>query len=1183
MSPSLDLRLAWIALLPAVSCLAQAPDTVRLVPQLGHPLNVYSVRFSPDARYVITGGLDENAILWDRETGRELRRFPGCGSGGVAITSDGRLLSGGTTGARLWNIATGRLIRDFPHASAVTAVEFAPDGHSFASASNDHLIHLWNVESGSEIRTIAGHEGNVRSIAFTNDGAGLLTASDDHTARLWMVATGQELRHFQHDGDVKQAAFTSNNRYIVTASLDGTARLWDPVAGSEVRRFTGHTKGVLSLAFTPNGGYLITSGLDDTLRFWEIQSGKEVLKADLQGGWLAVSSDGHFLALSQVSRVSLIAMPSTRVARVLEGQVASASLASYSPDGHYLLVAGLNGAVRLWDVARSALVRTLPADDGDNESVQISPDSRQVLVASGKRARLFDLETGAEIHAFADSGRVACATFSRDGHYVITAGSDAHLWNRETGAEIRSFRGHSEALTDAALSPDGLLLLTSSNDRTARLWDVASGRSIRQMAHDAPVDTVDFSPDGSKFLTAGHDRAVSVWDTATVTRLLTIPQHNTNIFKARFSPDGSLIVTSGYPLPAARLWDANTGKLVRELNGHSDWVMDFSFSANGALMFTASGDRTARIWETATGRELADLLSFPDGGWAVTDPEGRYDASEPDDVPGLIWVAANEVIELAQLKSSFYTPGLLRRIMRHEQLPDVSGGIQRVKLCPEVTAREPRDGKLEIHLRNRGGGIGRVVVKVNGRDLLADARGPSPDPNAATADLNVNLAGAVLAPDGKNMIEIIAYDTTRKIASRGVSVPWTTPAQQKAPLHLYAVVAGVSEYANPALHLKYASKDAADVAAALRAGARRLFGDENVSFSVLSSIAGDGTLAPTKENFQRVFDEIAARATAADVLLVYLAGHGVARTGAGDLYYFLTREARSTDLDDDALRNISTISSQELQAWCLRVKALHVVIVLDTCAAGAASTDLLKLAEKRELSPDQIRAMALLKDSTGSHILMGSAADAVSYEAGRYGQGLLTYALLEGMKGAALEESGRVDVSGLFNYAQKRVEALAKGIGGIQRPLISSPKGETFPIGLLTDEDKRAIHLAAPKPRVLRVIAQDENDVDSLGLSALVRERLRQRSDPMAVVRGGAAAEPPLVYLDSVVDDLPGAIMPRVRYAAKGATLNLRITLGRDRQAAAVRQLQLPAADLAKAADEVAGIVEEELRKLPRE
>ncbi len=112
-----------------------------------------------------------------------------------------------------------------------------------------------------------------------------------------------------------------------------------------------------------------------------------------------------------------------------------------------------------------------------------------------------------------------------------------------------------------------------------------------------------------------------------------------------------------------------------------------------------------------------------------------------------------------------------------------------------------------------------------------------------------------------------------------------------------------------------------------------------------------------------------------------------------------------------------------------------------------------RLVEKRDIPGDAIRAIAQINRSSGFHILMGCSADADSYESSQYGQGLLTYALLEGMqttKGLRKDSEGfREDVQALFQYAKDRVPQLAESIGGIQEPRIAAPQGDTFAIGLL--------------------------------------------------------------------------------------------------------------------------------------
>jgi hypothetical protein len=441
----------------------------------------------------------------------------------------------------------------------------------------------------------------------------------------------------------------------------------------------------------------------------------------------------------------------------------------------------------------------------------------------------------------------------------------------------------------------------------------------------------------------------------------------------------------------------------------------------------------------------------------------------------------------------------------------------------------------------------------------------------------VDLATAVLRPDGINAIEVFAFDAKGLVASRQVNRVWKTPPRKDvSPPSLYALVAGVSAYSGAeSMNLQWAAKDAADIANALRLGANRLFGAERLHITLLTSASSQESGRPTKKNILRHFQEIAQQAQPADAVVLYLAGHGTAY--GRDRYYYLTQDARGLDLSDETLRDVSTLSSEEISRWLqMEVKALKQVIILDTCAAGAATSELVKLAEKRDLSPDQIRAIELLKDATGSHVLMGSAADKVSYEASRYGQGLLTYALLAGMKGEVPLDGENLDVLKWFSYAQLRVEGLARGIGGIQKPVLSSPRGSSFPIAMLNEEEKRAIPLARAKPQLLRVLCLDEND-GAVGLTPQLRARLRQLSYSSA--SGSPQVEPALVYLDNVLDDLPGAILPRVRYRRSRDGLKVTLRLFRDNVALHQHELNLPK-DAEEAASRLAMYLQSILVKL---
>ena len=209
------------------------------------------------------------------------------------------------------------------------------------------------------------------------------------------------------------------------------------------------------------------------------------------------------------------------------------------------------------------------------------------------------------------------AAFSPDGQRIVTASDDktARVWDAATGQPLASLQGHTDGVRSAAFSPDGKRIVTASADKTARVWDVATGQLVASLqGHTSGVFSAAFSPDGKRIVTASADKTARVWDAATGQPLASLQGHTDVVRSAAFSPDGKRIVTASDD-KTARVWEAESGKLVASLHGHTSWVDSAAFSPDGQrVVTTAWAERTARVWDAATGQPLASLRGHTDRG-----------------------------------------------------------------------------------------------------------------------------------------------------------------------------------------------------------------------------------------------------------------------------------------------------------------------------------------------------------------------------------------------------------------------------------------------------------------------------------------------------------------------------------------------------------------------------------------
>ena len=327
--------------------------------------------------------------------------------------------------------------------------------------------------------------------------------------------------------------------------------------------------------------------------------------------------------------------------------------ATFSPDSKRIVVA-IDDTARIWDTVTRQELLTLSGHTSGVNSASYSPDGQHIVTASRDyTVRIWDAATGREMRAL--SGGANSAAYSPDGRFIVAAsgGWTARIWDAATGQAMLTLSGHGGPVTSVAYSPEcesppeaptaqcSKLIVTASEDGTARIWNSETGLEIQSLkslsGHTGYVSSATFSPDGKQIITASKDRTARIWDVDTGKEVQLLNGHSASVNSALFSPDGKQIVTasggwtafrsilSGQGIPyggeiprgaddeTVRVWNAVASQEERQLTGHTGRVTSVAYSPDSRQIVTASEDTTACIWDAATGQELRQLTGHTGG------------------------------------------------------------------------------------------------------------------------------------------------------------------------------------------------------------------------------------------------------------------------------------------------------------------------------------------------------------------------------------------------------------------------------------------------------------------------------------------------------------------------------------------------------------------------------------------
>jgi WD40 repeat protein len=666
-------------------------------PSLQHDIfnrSIKSAVFSPNGKWVLTADDNEKVRIWDVATGKPVGPYLEHENSvaGAVFSPDGQYILTTTRlipiygynrspilRPQLWEIATGKRIASaFQQEDSVLSAIFSPDGKWILTTSKRYTAKLWDTKTGRQIGPPMLHlnlhkhdifyEGVITSAVFSADGKRILTIRNS-TGLFWEAGTGKPIKPylegirdaltpvFSADGNslltasysglqlldvatgqpivskmeeygsytIYNAAFSADGKWIVTANGNKIS-LWNAINGTPIGKPALHESGIKGVVFSPDGKYILTAGIDKTARLWEVRK------------------DAQAITVMRHRKIVLSAV--------------------FSSDGKRILTTSGDSTARQWEVANGKQFGPPLGHQGAVKSAVFSPNGRYILTTGeDKTARLWDAGTGRQIGSSIqyitqrkylsmprhDTSRISIAVFSQDSRYFITVEEsimDGKVWEvKNNGYEYSAEARNTSDIKGLVFSPNGKLILTISNDKTARILEFPTFDDNHcYLEHDDWVNSAKFSADGQRILTLSGNK-VRLWDVNTCKQIGATFDLIGFDDCADLSPDGRQILTVNRVFKTASLWDAVTGQEVVISINHNDEINSAVFSPDGRWIATASKDNTARVWPLGGDLDIpSDLLKIQ--AETITGLELSLTANEIKFIPKRQWY---------RLKDEYYT------------------------------------------------------------------------------------------------------------------------------------------------------------------------------------------------------------------------------------------------------------------------------------------------------------------------------------------------------------------------------------------------------------------------------------------------------------------------------------------------------------------------------------------------
>lgn len=920
------------------------------------------------------------------------------------------------------------------HTASINAIDVDSSGRWLLSASDDKTVRVWDLqaEEGRQLAHIIrppigeGNEGRLNAVAISPDGS--LVAVSGFTGETGKPGTECVYLFSRHDGRllgqaskldnvVTHLAFSPTGRYLSAMLWAGGVRVFavdkNPIENNGqspiylIAKDMDYGDQSYSSHFSQDGKWLVTSSWDGYIRSYNFDSMNisintrqvkglplqihPIVKRKTSGG-----NQPHSVKFSPNSKMIAVGFNDTAQVNVLAAHDLSLF---YEPD-------------------------TIGISDGNLGQVAWSYDSKG-LFAGG--VGLLSNE-GKNIRYWADSGRGNAMNIKVDASNSITslltlpssriAFATADPSIGLIGPDKQQFLYlPSEIFDNRILSLKNQLFLPDLASHNVTVLPEPDTTSI-------PIKNWHYSDNTSlygKALLFRNDRSQA---------LAIAPNRKSFILGTRW-------FISCFENNGNMLWQKPTNSEVYAVN----------ISTDNKIAVVAVADGTTRWYEYATGRELLALfLDKKQKRQIYWTPEGFFDHSPGgEDLIGWHLNQGKDKEALffpaSKLYKEFYRPDLVQASFEGKDISVYAKTIDINKLLSKDTIpptvhfitksgnSDSYDTNIKAQVCNTGGGIGDVTMFLNGMPVAVETGGRGLKVvEKNTTNQCYSFDRTITLSSGVNTIQLMAYNKANTIESLRDTVEINYSAKASKP-ELHVLTVAVNAYRDGDLRLKYALPDADALAELVKEKGEGLF--EKVFINTLrdSDVTWDG--------LNQIFAKIGSKMKREDVFLLFVAGHGITDDKEG-AYYFLPSDFRYTG--EGAVQK-QGISMTDFRNMLANVQAMKSLILLDTCNSGSFAEAIASrgMVEKT--------AITKLSRAVGRATIAASSKSQVALE-GYNGHGAFTWTILEGIRGKAADQSGKITINTLATFIEEELPKLTYKKWGYEQVPQKTLQGMDFQIGM---------------------------------------------------------------------------------------------------------------------------------------